>query len=321
MGTARGASGSPPAKAGVIIGVVNPASGMGHSRDRVLEQVCAELGKPLELIRTAGPGDVTRAAAGAAAKHPEALVLVGGDGSVGELCRAYADIAADDRPPLVLVPAGRGNSFYKALLSDAPWEDYLRRAIDRPYVRRVDIGRVVETGDTWALGFSLGYLHDCVASTRYFPGLRGRTLYAAAGTYAAARLRPFKAEVTVDGRAVFAGRAVMVAVGGGPYRGGRLQLFPTADLTDGLLDLAVVEAVSPRRFAEILRAGSKGTHVEMREVHTFQGAEVRISSPDPMRCELDGTIYASEADALTLRCLPEFLPVAFPLWHWDDVPR
>lgn len=306
----------------MIVAVVNPASGLGHTSDRitVVEESCTAIGRDLEIIRTAGPRDVVRAVTEAVARAPDAIALVGGDGSVGELCRAYRDVPPERRPPVVIVPAGRGNSFYKAVLSDAPWADYVRRAVDRTYVRCMDIAEVAETHEVWALGFSAGYLHDAVASTRFFPGLRGRTLYAAAGAYAAARLKPFRVEVSADGRPLYVGRSVLVALGGGPFRGGRLHLFPTSDLTDGLLDVCVVEAVGARRFADVLRAAGAGAHVEMPEVHCFQGAEITLSSPDELRCEMDGTIYEPPGGSITLRCLPAFLPVAFPFWGWDDVP-
>lgn len=305
----------------MIVALANPVSGQGRGRDRLrfVEQACTELGRDLKVIETSGPRDVVRGATEAAAERPEAVVLVGGDGSVGELARAYHDLAPDDRPPLILVPAGRGNSFYKAILSDAPWRDYVRRVLDSAYVRPIDGAQLVETGDVWMLGFSLGYFHDTVDAVRYFRGLRGRNLYTAAGAYAAARVRPFGVEVTVDGRAVYAGRSVLTAVGGGPFRGGRLLLFPTTDMSDGLLDLIVVEDVKAKRFAQILRQGTGGRHVEMDEVHAFRGAEVRIVSTDEIRAEMDGTLFPYEDDTLTLRSLPGLLPVAFPRWDWSDV--
>lgn len=307
----------------MIVALANPVSGQGLARERlaVVVETCEALGKELEILQTTRPGDVTRQAKQAAAMRPEAVCMVGGDGSIGELCRAYADLEATDRPPVILVPAGRGNSFYKALLSDAPWADYVRRALGRPYVRAVDAARVVETGDVWALGFSLGYFADCVDATRYFKGLRGRTLYAAAGIYCAIRTRPFDVTVTVDGRAVFAGSSLLVGLAGGPYRGGRLQLYPTSDLTDGLLDVVIIQDVSSTRFFDLLRMASTGKHVDEPDVHAFKGTEVRIATSEPMRAELDGTPYPAPEDTLTISCLPGLVPVAFPLWDWDDVPR
>jgi diacylglycerol kinase (ATP) len=304
----------------MLVAVANPASGQGAARDRLrfVERVCDEEGKSLKVLQTTGPGDVIRAVTEAAALEPEALIAIGGDGTVGEVCRAYLDLGSDERPPVILVPAGRGNSMYKALLSDAPWRDYVRRVLSKSYIRPIDAARVEPSGDVWVLGFSLGYFHDAVEATRYFRGLRGRTLYAAAGAFAAARLRPFAAEVWMDGRAVFAGRSVLVGLAGGPFRGGRLLLYPTADPSDGALDVVIVSDCGARRFAEVLRAAGSGRHVEMDEVHSFQGAEVRIVSPDPMRCELDGTLYPYAGDELTIRCLPGLLPLSYPLWDWGE---
>lgn len=305
----------------MLVALANPASGHGLGRDRLarLRAICAEAGRTLEVVETRGPGDVVRAARDAVARRPEALVLLGGDGSVGELARAYADLAPDRRVPVVLVPAGRGNSVYKALLSGAPWEDYVRHALARPYVRPAEAARIEETGDVWVLGFSLGYLHDAVAASRHLKGIRGRTLYAAGGAVAFARRRPFACQVEVDGTAVYAGGSLLVAVGGGPFRR-RLQLFPLADLYDGRLDVVIVEAVSARRFADVLLAAGSGRHIELPDVHHFQGAEVRLWTSRPARAELDGTLFHAQAQTLTMRCLPGLLPVVYPRWAWEGEP-
>ncbi len=302
------------------VAVVNPVSGGGAASERLrfVQEACAERGRTLEVLETRGPKDVVRLGREAIEREPDLVFLIGGDGSIGELARAYAESSDARRPPVVLCPAGRGNSLYKALLSDAPWREYVRRVLAGAEVRAVDAVRVEETGDVWTLGFSLGYFHDTVEATRYFRGLRGRTLYAASGVFAALRLRPFPCEVQVDGRGVFAGGSVLVGAAGGPFRGGRLLLYPTSDLEDGLIDMVIVEDVTSKRFGEILRMASSGAHLECEEVHAFQGEEIRIAS-DEMRCELDGTIYPYGEGAITLRCLQGVLPVAFPRWSWEDV--
>lgn len=305
-----------------IAAVVNPVSGGGAAsgRRRVLEDVCATVGCTLEVFETASPSGVAAAAGEAIRRGPDVLVLVGGDGSVGELCRAYDDLPQEARPPVVLLPAGRGNSLYKALFADAPWEEYLRRAVRSGTVRGIDAARIEETQDVWVLGFSCGYFHDTVAATRYFRGLRGRALYAAAGIFATTRLRPFDVEVAVDGRAVYAGPTVLVGCAGGPFRGGRLHFYPTSDLTDGVTDVVIVEDMPSRRFTEVLRAAGNGEHLDRPDVHAFQGGELRISSSETWRCELDGTLYPYEGSTLTIRCLPALLPVVVPDPDWTDLP-
>jgi len=306
-----------------VIALVNPVSGQGSAADQLtaVERICSEAGADLKVLQSSGPGVVTRLAAEAARLGPERLLVVGGDGTLGEVARAYADLPTDARPPVVIVPAGRGNSMYRALLADAPWQGYVRRVLETAEIHHVDAAQVAETGDAWVLGFSVGYLAESVHATRFFRGLRGRTSYAAGGLYAAVRLRPFPVEVVVDGRPVYAGRSVLVGLAGGPFRGGRLLLYPTSDLTDGLLDVVIVTGVSSRRFTGVLRAAAGGRHVEMDEVLTFRGAEVRIASREPARCELDGTPFKAPGDTLTIKCLPGVLPVAYPASEWHELRR
>lgn len=248
----------------------------------------------------------------AVALGPQAVVLVGGDGSVGEACGAYASLDPRARPPVVLVPGGRGNSFYRAALSDAPWPDYVERALNDPSVRNLDAGRIIETRRVWALGCSLGFFCDSVAAASTMKGLSGRALYAAAGAHAATHLVPFAVEVWVDAARVFEGSSVLVAVAGGPFRGGRLLLFPEADLSDGLLDAVVIEDVGTHRFAEILGAAADGSHAAMAGVHVVQGARIELRSPDPMRLEVDGTVVGAEGSVVSCEALPGVLPLVSP---------
>lgn len=304
----------------MLVGVLNPVSGRGTAAKRLpgVREIATRLGRILDIVESRGPGGVVDAVRSAVGRHPDAVVLIGGDGSVGEACRAYSELEPTQRPPVVLVPGGRGNSFYKAALSDAPWPDYVERALRAPDVRAIDAARVSETGDVWALGCSLSFFHDSVRAASTLKGFRGRALYAAAGAYAAARLKSFRIEVDVDGRAAYVGSSVLTALAGGPFRGGRLLLHPKADLSDGLLDVVVVEDTGTRRFAEFLGAAQDGGHVGLDGVHVFQGKRIELRSPDPMRCELDGTICPVEG-ALTCEVLPGVLPLAYPGWGWDDV--
>lgn len=298
----------------MLAAVYNPVSGRGTAKRRLarLRDICARLGRRLEVVESRGPGGVAPAVLEAVALRPDALVLVGGDGSVGEACGAYATLEASDRPPVVLVPGGRGNSFYRAALSDAPWPDYVERALRTPNVRALDAARIRETGRVWALGCSLGFFRDSVAAASRMKGLRGRALYAAAGAHAATHLVPFSVEVVVDGELVHGGRSVLAAVAGGPYRGGRLLLFPEADLCDGLLDCVVISDVGTHRFAEILGAASDARHVAMPGVHVFRGARVELRSPEPLRLEVDGTEVATDGSSITCDALPGVLPLAYP---------
>lgn len=57
--------------------------------------------------------------------------VVGGDGTVREAASALLD-STDDPPPLLVVPAGRGNSLYRHLHCRVDWR---RRGRGRPRVR------------------------------------------------------------------------------------------------------------------------------------------------------------------------------------------
>ena len=86
--------------------IVNPAAGAG--RDRVawralLARLC-DLGRPVSVQATAGPGDGRRIAA-EAPDDAETVIVVGGDGTVREVAEGLLG-----RPvPMVIWPTGTEN--------------------------------------------------------------------------------------------------------------------------------------------------------------------------------------------------------------------
>jgi diacylglycerol kinase family enzyme len=70
--------------------------------------------------------------------------------------------------------------------------------------------------------------------------------------------------------------AILVAVGNGPCYGGGLRICPGATLTDGLLDVIAIAAVSRRRLLRVFPRLRVGGHIDEPEVTVLRGATVRL---------------------------------------------
>ena len=204
----------------------------------------------------------------------DALVVVGGDGMVHLGVTAVALTGV----PLGIVPAGTGNDVAQAL--NLPIHDpqaaaeMIVRGLSRPEHRRtIDAIRCRPAGrptgpapgghnapdapnvhdghdapggpDRWFAGV-LGAGFDALVNERAnrWTHPRGRSRYILAMLRELPVFRPRIYHLELDGEARVTA-AMLIAVANGPSYGGGMRVCPDAVLDDGLLDLMLVEPLSP----------------------------------------------------------------------------
>jgi diacylglycerol kinase (ATP) len=258
--------------------IVNPAAGRGRTRRLLadLERAAAVAGAKLEV--SPEPGAPTELARAAAADDHD-LVACGGDGLVAEV----AGVAADTGRRLAIVPTGAGNDFARALGYDTKQPLDAFDLLAEGHDRVVDLGRV--NGRWYTCVTATGFDAEANRWANTVQRLSGTALYVAATirTLAVYRPRPFR--LTVDGE-THETSAWLVAIGNGPAYAGGMRITPGARLDDGLLDVTVVGAMPRRAFLWSFPRVFKGTHVHVRNVHTFRGAEVRLEALDGVAMDL-----------------------------------
>ncbi|HVH21212.1 MAG TPA: diacylglycerol kinase family protein, partial [Pseudonocardia sp.] len=218
-----------------VLAVVNPAAG-GPGEEFVA--VLADTGVDLQVVHTAGPGDGTRCTADAvAAVAPDVVVSVGGDGTAGEVARGLVQ-AGPGTPPLLIAPAGTGNSNFRGVWDDRPWPEVVDAVFGarRYAVRPMDLLHLAELDTATLLGVSAGMIPECLEVARTLSAT-GRERLLTAAVQVLAGYTPYPTRVTVDGRVLCECPAMLVVVGGVRYRGGMLKLLPDSVLDDGLLDV------------------------------------------------------------------------------------
>lgn len=225
--------------------IFNPAA-RGEKARHFRHQLDA-IGSQCALKATTAPDDARRLAAEAVADGFELIVAAGGDGTVNEVLNGLGD-APDGfaRARLGVLPLGTVNVFARELKIPLhigrAWET-LRQGRET----RVDLARV----EFSAKG---------VRQKRYFIQLAGAGLdaraielvdwslkkktgplaYVFAGLKALSESAP-KISARADGQNL---KGELVLVGNGRYYGGPFDVFPGADLRDGLLDVCVFPRVN-----------------------------------------------------------------------------
>jgi diacylglycerol kinase (ATP) len=300
----------PPRRALII---TNPAAGT-NTADLLarVTDLCSRLPGPVETHRTTRRGDATAAVRHALhGPHPPDLVVVaGGDGTVHEVVEGMTG-AQGSR--LTIVPAGTGNSGYRNLWGELPWEEALAAVVDgrgdQAVPRQLDLGLLEETGSLVFLGAASGIIAEALIAAAGHP-LRGRARYARTFTDAAVAGTPYPGRVTVDGELLYEGGIVLTNVGGGRYRGGQYLVMPRSELDDGLLDVCVIGAAVRSADVPELLSG-RVDYLDRPGVSYGRGRQVVVERLDGayLCFEFDGELRQDTARQMTVRVLPNVLPV------------
>jgi diacylglycerol kinase family enzyme len=101
-----------------------------------------------------------------------------------------------------------------------------------------------------------------------------------------------------------------VAAANTRYYGGGMQVAPTADPEDGLLEVVFIGDTSKLRFLGNLPKVFSGKHVEVEGVQTFSAREVEIVADRPFAVYADGDPIADLP--ARARVIPGVLRVLVP---------
>ncbi|HWP06558.1 MAG TPA: diacylglycerol kinase family protein [Polyangiaceae bacterium] len=270
--------------------IVNPTAGSG-SAGRVAPTVQRALerrGIEVTVCPTAGPGDATRFAGESRASAADCTVVVGGDGTLNEVCQAYLDARGEPLagPPLGIVPAGTGGDFRKTLELDTDVERSVERllgceprAFDLGILSAMDHdGRPVTRAFVNIASFGLGGLTDRVVNAGP-KWLGGRSAFFLGTLRALIAYRNAAVRVTVDGAVWLESPVVNVALANGRYFGGGMQIAPEADPTDGLLDVVALGDLTRLGTVALTQSVYTGTHLDKASVEHTRG---RVIEAEPL---------------------------------------
>lgn len=264
--------------------IVNPIAGACHQA-RALAQLSARLryqGVAVERLDTGGPGDARRMAANAPGEA-DAVIVVGGDGTVGEV----ADGLTGSTVPLVIWPTGTENLVAKSLGFRAEPEiaaACILRGQDRP----LDVG--LANGRSFLLvagvGFDAEVVHRLVRSRRghithlsYFWPL-WRTFW---------EHRWPVIRVYNEGRPFWYGRGMVFLGNMARYALG-LPVVRDARPDDGLLDLCIFCCQDQIQLLGHSIRTVFARHIEHPDMRYIRVRQVRVESDEPLPVELDGDL-------------------------------
>jgi diacylglycerol kinase (ATP) len=238
-------SASRDAAQGTIAFIVNPASGKGEEdpSGQILD-LARNLGWEGRSYRTTLDADGTSMAERALSEGATRLVACGGDGTVMEV----AQTLVDKKIELAVVPLGTGNLLSRNLDLPLEMEEAVKLALFGT-ATVMDCGRANDTVFLINSGIGLdaqimsGTSRDAKEKLGVFAYILSARKYASG--------RSSKFSISVDGEKARRCRAKTVFIANMGKIQANIALVPGTDPNDGQLNIAVIEASSPRDWLSL----------------------------------------------------------------------
>ena len=269
-----------------VFAVVNPASGNADvpSVLRLLDECRNGLNLDVHELR---PNDDAASLSRAAVERgADAVVAVGGDGTVSRVVEAVEGTGA----AVGIVPAGTGNIVARSLGIPSDPRAAVRLLVQEHAVRKIDLVRVGERASV--LSVSAGISASAVEIARPFHKRRfGRLAYVMGALAATFDTEPRHFEVTVDGRRTRIRATEISIVNCDPIPELSPPWKPDISMDDGVIHVFAIRAPSPREFLDLARSAWVERNVVGPFVAWFEARDlVVVETDEPVQVQVDGEV-------------------------------
>ncbi len=265
--------------------IINPRSGSGKTMSEWIpaEKLLAVCGVQAKSVYTEYKGHAAELARRAAEAGYRRILAVGGDGTLHEIFRGImlfcdAEKVSPSSFYMGVAPIGSGNDWIKMMGVPRDTREVVR-LMGKESFGKMDVvrmfhsdGQVSYMANVGGVGFDS---HVCervnwqkeMSKRRnmiYLNGLRHTVLH----------LKPINIKVIADGKEVFQGPCLSLAIGNGKYSGGGMCQVPGARINDGRIDVMIVPPLPlltilkemPKLLSETLDQSDKVIFVRCREL-------------------------------------------------------
>lgn len=242
---------------------------------------------------TAGPGDATRLAQEAVAEGCDAVVAVGGDGTLNEVINGVAPHVSE--LAVGLVPLGTGNDFARMLALPTSIDDCVDVLRDGN-VRPTDLVRVTSDQVRYMINVSAGGFSGAVGE-KMTPEIKqtwGPLAYLRCAAEALPELRHYETVITLDDMSTSTLDVYNVVVANGRFVAGGTLIAPEAAIDDGMLDIVIVPRREGVELALVAAQIALGQHLESELVMFRRAGKVAVSSTPGMWFNVDGEVIGNE---------------------------
>ena len=270
----------------------------------------------LDLFKANSPTE-WREGLPAFSNEADAILIFGGDGTVHRHLPALVRLQL----PVLIVPAGSGNDFARALKLRSPkdslraWRDFESGKLQ---AQAIDLGVVTssaapEHGHYFCCVAGIGLDSAVARRANEMPRwLRGHGGYVLALLPLLAKLPAFPLRLTQFNSADLAeseGCTLLAAFANTQFYGDGMRIAPEADFTDGKLDICRISTLSPLKLFCMFPTVYFGRHLRVPEVEYARAERVVVETDSPREIYADGEFVCETPVEISVAA--KVLPVIF----------
>ena len=264
-----------------IIFIVNPISGT-QGKELVLNLLDEKIDKERytwDVVYTKRAGHAIEIAAQAAAEKADVVVAIGGDGTINEIGRSLVHTET----ALGIIPCGSGNGLARHLHIPMEPKKALE-IINEGVTDIIDYGKI--NGTDFFCTCGVGF--DAFVSLKFAnAGKRGLLTYLEKTLQESLTYQPETYELeTEDGTYNY--KAFLIACGNASQYGNNAYITPQATLTDGLLDVTILEPFTVLDVPSLAFQLFNKTIDQNSRIKTFRCRKLRIHRTSPGVVHFDG---------------------------------
>lgn len=290
--------------------IVNPKSGT-QSKEHILHLLDEKLDRTKflsEIVYTEYAGHAIEIAAQKAKENEFAVVAIGGDGTINEIARSLVHT----KTALGIIPCGSGNGLARHL--QIPMDS--KRAIE---IINGEVLDVIDYGKINDVPFfcTCGVGFDAFVSLKFAKaGRRGPLTYLEKTLLESLKYQPETYELeTEDGTLKY--KAFLIACGNASQYGNNAYIAPQATLTDGLLDVTILEPFTVLDVPSLSFQLFNKTIDQNSRIKTFRCRKLRIHRTKPGVVHFDGDPMMMGED-IEVKVFKEELQVIVPPYAEKD---
>lgn len=284
-----------------IVFIVNPISGTQGKKtilkwiDERLDRSCYDY----KVVKTEYAGHATEIAANAVNEGIDIVVSIGGDGTINETARSLVHT----NTALGIIPCGSGNGLARHL--HIPMEP--KAAIDilnEGYQIPMDYGKIndIPFFCTCGVGF------DAFVSLKFADsGKRGLLTYLENTLHESLTYEPETYEIENEEGTV-KHKAFLIACGNASQYGNNAYITPQASLTDGLMDVTILEPFTVLDVPSLSFQLFNKTIDQNSRIKTMRAKKIKIHRSKPGVFHFDGDPIMGNED-LEVEIIPHGLNV------------